>query len=485
MMEMRLKQIHVYELIAFATGFALMAHELVASRILAPMVGSSIYVWTSVIGVIIAALSLGYTVGGVVADRRVRPLDVSWLLLVSSLTVLLTLINADATLGTVVVLIRDPRFQGLVASALLFLPTSFLIGMTSPYLARLRNLSVDTTGTAVASLGAMNSIGGIVGTFCTGFIFFGYIGSRETLLLVSLVLLATSWLIEPRRQWSRRLAATVVVAVVAVAPFVVGMHQPVVHIDTPASSYLVANFKYNHRTIRSLVTGPGALQSGIYTDGSNELVFAYTRKMAELVAAAPGRSRILILGGGAFTLPQYLAQRYPNSQIDVVEIDPQLVAISRQYFGYRDPVNVRVHAEDARTFLNRNQGKYDIALVDVYNDAIPFSLTTQEYAEKLRRSVKTDGVVLANIIGADNGGCRDMLAGLNTSYRSQFAYTWAYPMVASTLHGRQNIVLAASAQSSDWLPESGRVAVNLPSLILTDDFAPIERLRQRCQAGVL
>lgn len=115
-----LKYIRSYEFIAFITGFALMAYELAASRILAPSIGSSTYVWTCVIGVIIAALSLGYTVGGIIADKRTTPQDIAWLLLASSLGVAMTLVFAIGTLSMLEG-INDARLQGLLASLLLFM----------------------------------------------------------------------------------------------------------------------------------------------------------------------------------------------------------------------------------------------------------------------------------------------------------------------------------------------------------------------------
>src|SRR5687768_15778779 len=110
------KRIGKYELIAFAIGFALMAYELAASRILAPAIGSSTYIWTSVIGVIIAALSLGYAAGGIIADKRAKQSDLTWLLLLSAFGVISTLLFADETLRIIGGSGLDARVQGLLSS---------------------------------------------------------------------------------------------------------------------------------------------------------------------------------------------------------------------------------------------------------------------------------------------------------------------------------------------------------------------------------
>ncbi|MEK7153605.1 MAG: fused MFS/spermidine synthase, partial [Patescibacteria group bacterium] len=220
-----LKNIRTYELVAFVSGFALMAYELAGARILSPVVGSSTYVWTSIIGVIVAALSLGYAYGGVLADRRVKPSDVALLLLAGSLTVILTIYLSESVLSAATQTFHDARMQGLVASIVLFMPTSFVLGMISPYLARLRTASVATIGTSVASLSALNAVGGILGTLCTGFIFFGYFGSNQSMLLIGLLLIAASWMLVPKQYLAKRTVATVCIMSVGLGAALPAQHN--------------------------------------------------------------------------------------------------------------------------------------------------------------------------------------------------------------------------------------------------------------------
>lgn len=477
---MRLDTQDAYRYIAFITGFALMAYELVASRILAPTIGSSIYVWTSVIGVILAALSAGFAVGGKVADRRVEPLDVNWLLLISAISVVLTLVNAPLALNAAVLMTTDPRIQGFFASLLLFAPTSFILGTISPYLSRLKNASVRTTGTTVASLSAHNAVGGIAGTFITGFVFFAYIGSREALLLISLILFSSSWLVQPRQNAERRITLTVLYAILFILSLTIAEARGVAaSIETPSATYKVIDTEHQGRQIRALRTGPYGMQSAIYRDGEG-LVFTYTQKMAELVAKAPSKDAVLILGGGAFTLPEYLATKHPSSKIDVVEIDEQLPAIAERYFGYDTKPNISVISQDARTFLNDNDKQYDIILVDVYSDtAIPFSLATEEYAGLLRRALKQGGIVAANIIGANNHNCGLLLGALDGSYRSGFSGSVIYPTVTDDVSQYQNFIFVYHDGSVNWLPTGRNLRLD-KSVRLTDDFAPIENLRSQC-----
>ena len=142
-----------------------MTFELAAARILAPTVGSSTYVWTSIIGTIIAALSFGFYVGGRIADARARRRDVMWLLLVASGLIALTTVLYPHVLPWLADLEIDVRAQAVMAALLLFAPTSFVLGTISPYLAKLNVTSLKTAGTAVANLSMWDALGGITGTF--------------------------------------------------------------------------------------------------------------------------------------------------------------------------------------------------------------------------------------------------------------------------------------------------------------------------------
>jgi len=479
-----LGHIGLYECVAFITGFVLMAFELAASRVLAPTIGTSTYVWTSVIGVMIAALAGGYAAGGWVADRRSRKIDVAWLLLAAALAIVVTCIFYTAALASITLFIGDPRLQGVIASCILFVPASFLLGMASPYLAKLRVRSVATTGRSVAGLSASNSVGGIIGTFCTGFIFFAIIGSRETLVLLAVLLVAASWLIEPGIRRKQRFLLSIAMGGVLLLQFFAPVSADVVaDIDTPSAHYKITTIQYHNRAVHALVMGPGGWQSGSYVDGSKELVFEYSRKLADVIAAAPAHNRILLLGGGAFNLPEYVGRHYPDAQIDVVEIDPKLPGIAKRYFNFEQPPNVHIYTEDARRYLQQTTAKYDIIVSDVYNDStIPFALTTHEYTADLKAALQPKGVVAANIIAAANPACSPLLASLHDSYTHAFDHALYYPLFEMTMQVPQNIIAVYSNAPLDWangIP--GSVFVQLGKAHqLTDNFAPIEYLKQRC-----
>lgn len=477
-----------FEVIAFVSGFTLMAYEMVASRLLAPFIGSSIYVWTSVIGVMIAALAIGYTVGGWLADKRVAERDIAWLLIISAAAMAGTLLFYAPTLTLIGEVITDQRLQGIVAAITLFMPASFVLGMISPYLARLRVKSLATTGRSVAALSAFNSVGGISGTFCAGFIFFSLIGSRETLALLVALLIATSWLVLPRYRLAQRVLVTVVMALVlllqTVTPALAKTH--IAAIETPTAHYDVQLSDYRGLPVRVLTTDPYSYQSGVAADGSKDLVFDYTKKIMSIVEAAPNKDKVLILGGGAYTLPEALGKKYPHSQIDVVEIDPELRMISKKYFNYDEPANVHAINMDGRAFLHGAKGaQYDIAIIDVYgNDvSMPFAFTTHEYVAQLKETLKDSGVVVANLIAGVNTVCRPLLASLTASYATAFANHITMSAAAVSMGGRENMLLIAADQPLEWARSLGSVTTTaLPSAtMLTDNFTPVEPLVQQCR----
>jgi predicted membrane-bound spermidine synthase len=476
-----------YEIIAFVSGFALMAYEMVASRMLAPSIGSSMYVWTSVIGVMIAALAVGYAVGGWLADKRGARQDVAWLLLLSAIAMTGTLLFYEPILALISTGITDQRAQGILAAMILFMPASFVLGMISPYLAKLRVKSLATTGRSIAMLSALNSIGGISGTFFAGFVFFSLIGSRETLVLLVVMIIICNWLIMPRHRLQWRVAASAVLALMLMLQFTnrASATSLIAAIDTPTAHYTVVQMSYRGESTRLLMTDPRGFQSGVYANGNKDLVFDYNRRVADAVQNAPKKDRIAIIGGGVFTLPEYLAKKYPASQIDVIEIDPQLEQIAKDYFYYQPQPNIKVFAQDARAFLRQTPAAtYDLVVVDAYNNdsAIPFSLGTREYTAHIKRALTERGAVIANIIGAITPQCLPALSSLHGSFLHNFDRSYVGQVADAIPEAKQNLVAIYANMPIDWARNLGRpIAIDMATAQpLTDNYSPVEALWQRC-----
>ncbi len=463
--------------ISFINGAGLMTFELVAARLLAPTIGSSTYIWTSVIGVIMAMLALGSWLGGRIADKREKTIDIALLLLYGALAIAAVLAYSAPILNLLAASNLDPRLAGTLASLFLFAPASFIIGFSAPYLAKLNIKSLEDSGRSVANLDSINAVGGIAGTFITGFILFSVFSTTAILLILITIFTITSWTILPNKKLSLRVTITIIIiSFVLQAPI-----AKATAIETSTAHYNIYDIKYDASIARVLRTGPSGYQSGINLNNPDDLIFWYTQKMAQIVKEAPKKDNILILGGGAYTLPRYLAQTYPNSHIDVVEIDPELVNISQKYFYYKQPHNVTHITSDARTYINTAASSYDIILIDIYSDtSVPFTILSGEYGKKIKQLTNPTSVVAANIIADDTpGNCHPFFLASITPYGDNFKYSFYYKDGI----GISNIV-AVFTDDQDFTPPTDSIKMT-PSLQgaprYNDQYAPAESLQFKCR----
>lgn len=472
------KQERLLCVFAASAGFIMMAFELAAARMLAPAVGGSTYVWTSVIGVIIAALSYGYWVGGHVADIRHRHADVGYLFLAAALAMSATLLMQKPIIGAVLSFAIDIRLQAVLIAVVLFAPVSIMLGMISPYIAKLNVTSLKTAGRSVANLGALNSVGGIAGTFVAGFILFGYFGITQVVGMLVFFAIVISWLAAPKLRTKQRAALSA--AILCAVAFAL-VPDKTLTIDTPSAHYVVIKEQTEQGQLVSLLTGPRGTQSGALSTQPTQLLFWYTQQMA-MATAANKHDNILILGGGAYTLPQSLAQSYPTSIIDVAEIDPRLITIAREHFFYTDPPNVTNYPEDARTFLNRNTKQYDIVLVDAFGgDAAPTTMMTAEYGALIKKAAGSSGVVVVNsIAGLHDAACRPLFNAVMAPYATHFANGY---YLAHNPANRSTNIMGVFSQKQPVLMGYTPMP-NLTGERYTDNFIPAERLYSACRETV-
>ena len=166
------------------------------------------------------------------------------------------------------------------------------------------------------------------------------------------------------------------------------------------------------------MTGPTGVQSGVYLDGAKDLPFWYTRRMVETTIAAKPRT-VLLLGGGAFTMAEYMARQLPNTHIDVVEIDPGLENISRQYFSYQSLPNVKLIFNDARTYIQHTDRRYDVVLI--YRAAIMLSHTAKNRGQCLQQCLRCSRLAarFIPIISFQTTGYMKHAAGQHVSLRGK------------------------------------------------------------------
>ena len=478
----------------FLCGAALMIIELTGSRILAPFLGTSLVVWTSLIGIILASLSLGAWWGGIVADRRPR------IQLLGRIVLLAAWATAAIGLSKTWVLqflqgLGGLHLVAIMATVALFAPAAVLLGMVAPFAVRLQMEDPARIGRTAGSLYAISTIGSIAGTFLAGFVLIAWVGSTAILFITAATLVVAAWMIDP----STRAIKAVSLLAFGLALFLV--HQQDRRLeqvgfldrDTPYNRVLVYTGREGDaaRLTREMVTGPHGRQSAMYLDDPTELALPYTRfyRLAEYFQ--PAMLDMLVIGGGGYSFPKFALARYPEVRVDVVEIDPGITALARSHFGLEEHPRLRVIEADGRTFLNQPDRRYDVILLDAFNShySIPFHLVTIEAVRQLRERLTPSGVVLVNILASPEGGASQFYKALFATFRAVFPEVRTYavhnPEDASQWQNLMLVALTgATAAEVEHPPADEAIAAMLNHALplpdhlpppLTDEFAPVDR----------
>ena len=474
-----------------------MVIELVGTRLIAPHIGSSIFVWTAVIGTILAALSVGYTIGGRLADRK------------SNLTILASLLFWASIMTAAIMYGRNLLFSSgspsgnffidsLLASSL-FIPATLLLGTITPYIAKFCIKDLATSGRDIGTLYAVSTVGSIIGTFAGGFILVPLIGSSNIILLVALLLLSLA-------------AATAVVGEIPYKKSTVGgtlfiLLGLLLPSDITVRGSLVTDFDtpYNRgwvfdstdiqtgKETRLYTNTTNGTQSGIFLKTPNEILFPYVHYFDLASHFTAKLDTTLLIGAGAFTYPAHLRATKPDTAMTVVEIDPALIKVAKEYFSYVPATNHRIVHQDGRIFLNTAPvtNKYDAIFIDAFSShlSIPFHLTTQEAVSKMSQLLDDEGVVVTNLISAIDGHKGAFLHALYTTYASVFADVRVFQVRPNTDPSSiQNLILIArknpskkieanktmTAAEAALLQSPVTVAPTKDSIVLTDDFAPVD-----------
>lgn len=486
---------HRLEFIVFVSGAVVMVLELVGSRMVAPYFGTSIYVWTSLIGVILASLSLGYFWGGRLADRRADYRTLARLLFWAGVCVFLAAIFNPYILGFLEKTSFDPRMKAVLASIILLGPPSVLLGTVSPYAVRLRIEDIKTSGSTVGNLYAVSTVGSIVGTFLAGFALIAYLGTARILFVLAVSLVLLSFI--AYSEWRRLARITVFLltlgALYGVRAWEAALrHAGFVDVDTPYNRvWIVDEQKLMgpgvFRPVRTmLLDGKG--NSATFLDG-DELVYDYTKFYRLGKHFRPDLSRALMLGGGGYSYPKDYLAMFPEATLDVVEIDPGMTDLARTYFNLRDNPRLAIYHEDGRTFLNRTRNTYQAILGDAFGNyySIPYQLTTKEAVRRMYDILDDDGVVILNIISSIEGEKGKFLRAEYRTFRTVFPQVYLFPVLSKTGTALQNVMLVAlkspgpaSFTTGDQELQGylnrrweGEVPEDLP--VLTDDYAPVDQ----------
>jgi spermidine synthase len=478
-------------MIAFVVGAASLGTEIAAARLLAPWFGASTIVWANTIATVLVALSVGYAVGGRMADRR------------PDLSGLCRLVLAAAVLLAIVPFVSTPllrlsvkaldsisagAFLGSLAGVLVLVAVPvLLLGAVSPYAVRLRIGTVEEAGRVAGRLYAISTCGSLFGTFLSALVLIPVAGTRRTFLAFALSLALVAVLGLRHRR-------------LAVAPLAIGalMLIPAGTLKADSSGgrviweseteYQYARVTQDPGGTRRLELNEGLAVHSILRPGSY-LTGDYWDEFLVLPFAAAPRppDRIAILGNAAGTTARAYGHFFPHTEVDAVEIDGELTKVGRKLFDMRGP-RLRTHIADARPFLERSHERYDAILVDAYRQPyIPFYLATREFFELVRAHLEPGGIAMINV-GHPEGSHRLERALASTAGRA-FRTVLSDPVepTNSVLVASNGLLSAARlggarASMPPALRErSGALAARLPVArqggpVWTDDRAPVEWL---------
>jgi spermidine synthase len=493
--------------VVFVCGADLMALEIVGSRMLAPFFGNSIFVWGSLISVVLAALSLGYWLGGIVADRRPRLPVLAFLIAVPGVIIALLPLFYVTLNRSIANSDIGARTGPLLACVLLFLVPSVFLGTISPFAVRLQAQAVASVGSTAGGLYAISTAGSIVGTLLTAFYLIAVAGVANIVhgLGLTLLLVAAALFFFGGRKVGAGASAVCLVALLSLMVW---------HVRTQAAEpglLLESDSFYNHIKVAEVgdtryIDFENLRQSAMSIADPTELKLRYTRFLATSLLFQPEPKRILVLGLGGGSFPKRLHRDFPGLTVDAVDIDPEVIRIAKEYFKTPEDARLRLVAKDGRRFIQEGKEKYDLIFLDAYNsDTIPFHLTTREFYREVAARLAPGGVVVSNIIGSLRGPQSGFFRALYRTLGEVFPTLYTIPTYDANwqILGEINIILIASQDTTrltrgDLVGRAGRLGGRLvPAAelaeyasylhevpvdttgipVLTDDFAPVEILR--------
>ena len=452
--------------VVFACGAALMGLELLAARVLAPVMGNSIFVWGSIIASFMIALSLGYWLGGRIADRYGAARSLGVVIGAAGLATALSPLAARATLAWAAEL--GARTGPLIATTIIFFVPALLIAMVTPMGIRLASSAgLAHIGRSAGTLSAVSTAGSIVGTLGTTFwlvpllqvepLIVGFGAALTATALVSLSIRAEAEPGHAPRELGLKSTAVVVALVIAGAIASTGVY---LHVRTPATvnelgeQILFSADTQYHRITVTEKDGVRSLrfdkswQSAISLEDGYTSIIRYPDYLHTALAVKPDAERVLVLGLGGGAVTKRMWRDYPKLTIDSVEIDPVVVDVATRYFGLPEDERLDVIVNDARRYVQTTDETYDIVIVDAYYaDSLPFHLTTREFFTEISQILRPGGVVAYNIISAVEGESSELFRSMYRTANGVWDRLWVFPLFLGEREdpeARRNIIMLAT-----------------------------------------
>ncbi len=465
--------------------------EIVAGRMLAPYVGMSLYTWTAIIAVVLAGFSAGHWWGGRIAGRADALRYTGWTLIGAALTTALAVSLLRWIAGPVMTSVDHPVWAIVVLCGAVFFLPSLFAGVPAPVLAQIGVETGRDSGKALGALFAAGAIGAIAGTLLAGFVFISWLGSALTLAVVTAVYVLSALLCLGWGKARLGLAALASVLALGLAGWAVAAPSPC---DVESDYFCIRSVDMSadpDQPVQMMVLDH--LVHGMSARNDPQVMFTDHAAMLDglsRIRAASADYSSFHIGGGSYSIPRAIAAR-GGGPVTVAEIDPQVTRIAARDFWF-DPATAQILHMDARVALASRPDRYDVIVGDAFTDiAVPAHLITREFYELVQSRLTPGGSYLMNVIDFEDR--LEVLGAVVRTLQEVFPVVEIWTEAAQPAPGQRMVFVIAAGSDPTPLPgfqtrspdpisfaalsdEMVSQITGADDLILTDDFAPIDRL---------
>lgn len=426
-------------ILVFLAGYLIMSLEILGGRLLAPFFGNSVYVWGSLIGVILIALAGGYYLGGWLSelyqDKEEKKGASFFLDKLFLFVVIFLLFDLFCYLAVLKWLSSWDMIWGALASALvLFCVPMAALAAVSPLVIKILS-EQEKTGHSAGLVYTWGTIGSILGTFLTTFWLIPYFGSRLTLyscFFIALLILVGLFLLVDRRQ--------TLIGVCLLLISLAGLSAPVlsqdVILETESAYNQIRLVNKDNKILLILNYQRNLLAQSGYSTPASGYSWAYLDNLFGVGPLIEPVNNLLVLGMAAGSTILQHQTFSPQIKIDAVEIDPKIITIAKDNFGIEESDNLKIWQDDARPFLAKSQKQYDMIEIDLFQGSpyIPFYVATQEFFEATAKRLSSRGIVMMNIFAP---GHQEILEPILNALASVYPSVYKIPL-------RNNFIILAT-----------------------------------------
>jgi tetratricopeptide (TPR) repeat protein len=501
----------------FLSSACIMILELVAGRLIAKHLGSSLYTWTSVIGVVLAGITVGNYLGGRIADRFPARKALAVLLGISSATCVITIILNNLIGEWIWLWKLSWPAHVFMHVFLVFMLPSTLLGTISPVVAKMALDQGLPTGRTVGDIYAFGAAGSIAGTFLAGFYLIAVMGTIAIIWTVGAVLLLMAILYGTRLQ-TLYLWAVIFFALMAMAMTPAGWAEsagsslalrekpnPAILYEDESQYCYISVRRISEAVDRREFMQDKLTHSKIVMGDILDLQYDYEQIYAavtKMLTQDKNRISVLSIGGGGYVFPRYIEKVWPGSRIDVAEIDPRVTEAAILAFGLDRNTSINTFTMDARNYIDellykkRTGGRiprYDFVYGDAFNDySVPYQLITKEFNDKIAQILTDDGVYMVNMIDIYDSGL--FLGAVIKTLQQTFPCVYAVSIDKPRPAQRDTFIIIASmrkinlenltvekpaAGTNLWVLNDSEIETAKEKgrgIVLTDDYVPVENM---------